>query len=107
MLNRRRKRQAAVDEPLEITHAEMNAAIDSGDATPLGPGLGWVARYGRGWWVEYEDGWLRVLDDAAERDLDAVAARLASAGAIAAVDSRDSASPSRPGDEENGDEGIR
>jgi hypothetical protein len=61
MLNRRRKRQDTADEPLEITHAEMNAAVDSGDAAPLGPGLGWVARYGRGWWVEYEHGWCASL----------------------------------------------
>jgi hypothetical protein len=107
MLDRWRRRQDSADEPRKITHAEMNAAIDSGDAAPLGPGLGWMARYGRGWWVEYEHGWLRVIDEAAERDLDAVAARLASAGAIAAVDAPDARSPSEPGDESNGDEGIR
>ena len=103
MLNRWRKRQDTADEPWEITHGEMNAAIDSGDAAPLGPGLGWVARYGRGWWVEYEHGWLRVLDEAAERELDAVAARLAEATAIAAADAPDAGSLSGPGDEENGD----
>src|SRR5258708_2932880 len=104
MLNRRRKRQDTADEPRQIMHAEMNAAVDSGDAAPLGPGLGWVARYGRGWWVEYEHGWLRVLDEAAERDLDAVAARLAEATAIAGADVADANGPSEPGDEENAEE---
>ena len=107
MLNRWRKWQDTADEPLEITHAEMNAAVDSGDAAPLGPGLGWVARYQRGWWVEYEHGWLRVLDEAAERELDAVAARLAEATATAVADVPDGGSPCEPGDEEKEDEGIR
>jgi hypothetical protein len=69
--------------PLEITPAEMSAAVDCGDAALLGPGLEWVAWHRNGWWVEFGNGWARVLDEAAERDLDLVAARLAEADAIA------------------------
>jgi len=70
---------------LEITHGEMNAAVDRGNATPL-PGYGWVMRYLDGWWVVWEGGWLRVTDQAAARELDLIAARLTEAGEIAAQD---------------------
>ena len=101
MLNRRRRRRVTADEPRRITHAEMDAAADSGFAVPLGPGLGWMVRYGGGWWVEYEHGWLQVLDEATERDLDAVAARLAEVAAIAGVG--DVGSASGTGDVERND----
>lgn len=71
---------------LEITHGEMNAAIDRGDAMPLGRGLGWVMRYQGCWWVDSEQGWLRVTDEATVRDLDQVAGRLAEAHATASRD---------------------
>jgi hypothetical protein len=64
----------------------MNAAIDQGDAQPLGHGLGWVMRYQGCWWVDCEQGWLRVTDDATVRDLDQVAQRLAEASSAAARD---------------------
>ena len=71
--------------PLAISHAEMNARIDEGDAAPLSQSHGWLARYRDAWWVEYEGGWLRVIDAAAARELDQVAARLAEVSAITAA----------------------
>jgi hypothetical protein len=68
---------------LAISHAEMNTAIDQGDAAPLSQSHGWLARYLDAWWVEYEGGWLRVIDATATRDLDHVAARLAEVNVIA------------------------
>jgi hypothetical protein len=52
-----------VTSPLEITHGEMNAAIDQGHAVPLSLGQGWLIRYRDDWWIEWEKGWLRVNDD--------------------------------------------
>ena len=72
--------------PLAISHAEMNAAIDEGDAPPLSQSHGWLARYLDAWWVEYEGGWLRVIDAAAARELDQVAARLAEVNVVTAAD---------------------
>src|SRR5712691_7003410 len=69
--------------PLTVTHAEMNAAYDTGDATPLAQSVYWLVRYHDAWWVVYEHGWLRVIDDITEADLNQAAARLAAAGAIA------------------------
>jgi hypothetical protein len=72
--------ESAAPRSLAISHAEMNAAIERGQAEPLSQSHGWLARYRDGWWVEYEGGWLRVIDAAAEQELDQVAARLAEAG---------------------------
>ncbi|HTU74681.1 MAG TPA: hypothetical protein VMG38_14295 [Trebonia sp.] len=72
----------ATPAPLAISHAEMNAAIDKGDAKPLSQSHGWLARYLNAWWVEYEGGWLRVIDTTAARDLNQVATRLAEVNAI-------------------------
>jgi hypothetical protein len=69
--------QAAVDAPLALTHAEMNAAYDAGQAVPLSASTTWVTRYQNVWWVVYERGWLRVTDTATAQDLDQAAARLA------------------------------
>ncbi len=76
----------ATSRPLAISHAQMNAAIDRDDATPLRQGHGWLTRYLDTWWIEYEGGWLRVIDDAAARELDQIAARLAEVSAITAAD---------------------
>jgi hypothetical protein len=77
---------AADQLPLAVTHAEMNAAYDSGEAVPLGRSVSWLVRYRDAWWVVYERGWLRIADDITAADLDAAAARLAQAEAAAARD---------------------
>jgi hypothetical protein len=70
-------------QPLEIAHHVMDAAVERGDAKPLGQGIWWAARYADAWWVQYENGWLRVIDEATERDLAHVATRLAEVSATA------------------------
>jgi hypothetical protein len=75
-----------VTRPLEITHGEMNAAIDQGHAVPLSRSQGWLIRYDGDWWIAREQGWLRVNDDDTARDLDMIAERLAAADALAAQD---------------------
>ena len=72
--------------PLAVTHAEMNAAYDSGEAVPLGQSVSWLVRYRDAWWVVYERGWLRIADDTTAADLDQAAARLAKAEAAAVRD---------------------
>jgi hypothetical protein len=75
-----------VTKPLEITHGEMNAVIDQGQAVPLSRSHPRIMRYLDAWWVEWEKGWLRVNDDQATRDLDMIAGRLAAASDLAAQD---------------------
>ena len=65
--------------PLAVTHAEMNAAYDKGEAVPLAASMAWLVRYQDSWWVVYERGWLRVTDTATAEDLDDAAVRLAEA----------------------------
>ncbi len=73
-------REAADDEVvLEITHAQMDAAVSTGDAVPLDLAGDWLARYQDAWWVLAEAGWLRVTDQATAADIDHVAARLTEA----------------------------
>jgi hypothetical protein len=81
---------AADQVPLAVTHAEMNAAYDSGEAVPLGQSLSWLVRYRDAWWVVYERGWLRIADDITAADLDQAAARLKQAEAAAARDTAQS-----------------
>ena len=69
-----------------ISHAEMDAAYDSGQAVPLGQGIAWLARYRDAWWVAYERGWLRITDDLMAADLDEAAARLTAADAATVRD---------------------
>jgi len=75
-----------VPKPLEITHGEMNAAIDQGSAVPLSRSHPGIMRYAGDWWVQWEKGWLRVNDDETARDLDLLVERLAAASALAAQD---------------------
>jgi hypothetical protein len=77
--------------PLEITHGEMNAAIDQGHAVPLSHSQGWLIRYRDDWWIEWENGWLRVTDDDTTCDLDMIAERLAAANALATHDTAEHA----------------
>lgn len=76
----------AADLPVDISHAEMDAAYRTGRAVSLGRAIPWLARYRDAWWVVYEGGWLRVDDKSAEADLDRLAARLTRAEAIATRD---------------------
>jgi hypothetical protein len=76
--------------PLAVTHAEMNAAYDSGEAVPLGQSVSWLVRYREAWWVVYERGWLRIADEITAADLDQAAARLARAAAEVARDTAQS-----------------
>ena len=77
---------AADQIPLAVTHAQMNAAYDSGEAVPLGQSVSWLVRYRDAWWVVYERGWLRIADDITAADLDQAAARLTQAETAAARD---------------------
>ena len=61
----------------EVTHAQMDAAVQAGDAIPLGSAGGWLARYRDAWWVLCGLEWLRITDEATIADIDHVAARLA------------------------------
>ena len=62
--------------PLAVSHADMNAAYDRGDAAPLAPSISWLARYRDAWWVVYYDGWLRITDDLTAADIDSCVTRL-------------------------------
>jgi hypothetical protein len=72
--------------PLELSHADMNAAYDSGQAVPFAQAVPWLVRYQDAWWVVYEGGWLRVVDDPTAEDLDRRAAQMTNADAAAARD---------------------
>ena len=72
--------------PLELSHAEMNAAYDSGQAVPFARAVPWLVRCQDAWWVVYEGGWLRVVDDATAENLDQRAAQMTDADAAAARD---------------------
>lgn len=65
------------DIPGQVTHAEMNTALDTGAAVPLAASIGWLARYHGSWWVVYEHGWLCITDAFTAADIEATAARLA------------------------------
>jgi hypothetical protein len=67
------------DLELKITHARMDAAVSTADATPLAIAGGWLACYQDAWWVQSEIGWLRITDEATAADISHVAARLAQA----------------------------
>jgi hypothetical protein len=90
----------AVTSPLEITHGEMNAAIDQGHAVPLSHSQGWLIRYRDDWWIEWENGWLGVTDDNATRDLDMIAERLAAVGEVAAHDAAERVAAGKGGTED-------
>ncbi|HLI78016.1 MAG TPA: hypothetical protein VKV02_13810 [Acidobacteriaceae bacterium] len=62
--------------PLELTHAQMNAAYDTGQAVPFAQAVPWLARYHNAWWVVYEGGWLRVIDQQTADSLDRRAAQM-------------------------------
>jgi hypothetical protein len=72
--------------PVAVTHAQMNAAYDSGEAVPLGQSVSWLVRWCDAWWVVYEGGWLRVTDELTAEELDRAACRLAQGEAIVARD---------------------
>jgi hypothetical protein len=93
--------ESGTSRPIAISHAEMNAAIEQGDAAPLSQSHGWLTRFLDAWWVEYEGGWLRVIDEPAVRELEQVAARLAEANAITAADTAERLS----GEPEQADDG--
>jgi hypothetical protein len=71
----------ADDRPLEIGHAQMNAAYDNGEAVPFAQAVPWLVRYDGSWWVVYERGWLRVTDEPTATDLDQRAAQITEAEA--------------------------
>jgi hypothetical protein len=75
---------ASASLPLELTHAQMNAACDRGQAVPFAQAIGWLARYRDAWWVVYEGGWLRITDTATTRNLDQRAAQMTEADTHAA-----------------------
>lgn len=59
-----------------LTHSEMNAALDRGEAVPLAATMTWLMRYQDAWWVIYEGGWVQVTDELAADDIDLTAARM-------------------------------
>jgi hypothetical protein len=69
--------------PLELTHAQMNAAYDNGHAVPFA-GIPWLIRYDGAWWVIYEGGWLRIIDQPTADSLDQRAALMTDADVNAA-----------------------
>ena len=66
----------ADDRVLEISHAEMDAAHDNGEAIPFAQSVPWLVRYDSSWWVVYERGWLRITDELTATDIDQRAAQL-------------------------------
>jgi hypothetical protein len=68
---------ADYDLPLKITHAQMKAAVGTGEAVPLALSGGWLTRYRDAWWVLSETIWLRITDEATTAEIDHVAARIA------------------------------
>lgn len=74
--------QPADDIPA-VSHAEMNAAYERGDAVFLARSMPWVMRYRDAWWVVFEHGWLCVVEGLVDPDLDAITARLTAAEEIA------------------------
>ncbi len=66
----------ADDRVLEISHAQMDAAHNDGEAIPFGQSVPWLVRYDSSWWVVYERGWLRITDELTATDIDQRAAQL-------------------------------
>jgi hypothetical protein len=62
--------------PLELTHVQMNAAYDNGQAMSFAGVVPWLTRYRDAWWVVYEGGWLRIIDREAAESLDQRAAQI-------------------------------
>jgi hypothetical protein len=77
---------AATGAPVELTHAQMNAAYDKGLAAPFAQAIPWLIRCQDAWWVLYEGGWLRVTDQPTAENLDQRAAQMTDADVQAARD---------------------
>jgi hypothetical protein len=73
------RQTSADDRPLEVSHAQMNAAHDNGEAVPFAQSVPWLVRYDDSWWVVYERGWLRVTDEPTAADLDQRSAQMTEA----------------------------
>ncbi|HLL66740.1 MAG TPA: hypothetical protein VK453_13530 [Micromonosporaceae bacterium] len=56
--------------PLEISYAEIRAAYDSGDATPLSNVITDIARYRNHWWIAHTHTWLLITDEPTITKLD-------------------------------------
>ena len=67
---------SAPDHPLEITHAQMDAAHETGEAVPFSQTVPWLVRHDGSWWVVYERGWLRITDELTAVDIDQRAAEM-------------------------------
>jgi hypothetical protein len=67
---------AADDRVLEISHAQMDAAHNNGEAIPFAQSVPWLVRYDGSWWVVYERGWLRITDELTATDIDQRAAQV-------------------------------
>ena len=74
-----REAPTPADAPVELTHAQMNAAYDSGQAVPFARAVPWLVRYRDAWWVVYEGGWLRIVDQPTTQNLDERAAQMTEA----------------------------
>lgn len=83
------------DPPLLISHAEMDNAVEHGEARSLAESIGWITRYRDAWWVIYEDGWLRMITSVVTDQLDRLYPRLAAAEEAARRDRN----PARKGNE--------
>ena len=66
----------AGDRVLEISHAQMDTAHDSGEAVPFSQSVPWLVRFDGSWWVVYERGWLRITDELTATDIDQRATQL-------------------------------
>lgn len=59
-----------------MTYAEMDSALQSGQAAPLCPTVLWLVRYQDTWWALWERGWLAIEDEAANAEFNELAADL-------------------------------
>lgn len=73
----------SADEIPAVSHAEMNAAYERGDAVFLSRSISWVMRYRDAWWVVFDHGWLCIVEGLVDPDLGAITARLTAAEQIA------------------------
>jgi hypothetical protein len=66
----------ADDRVVEISHEQMDAAHNEGEAIPFAQSVPWLVRYDGSWWVVYERGWLRITDELTATDIDQRVAQL-------------------------------
>lgn len=56
--------------PDYLSHQQMDQALATGRAIPLGSAIRWFARYQDTWWLSTSNGWIRCEDPQLTADLD-------------------------------------